>query len=248
MPGVYITFPMDCPHFKPSVPSMQEDQIKEKTDAVTAGASEANEVGVMNITMSGKTHVVGWSLIFPLKDFRLPVNALHVGIKQKVNQLFGHVVQRQMLLPLTQLSTAPMAGRRYLKLTLESRYISLSLKREDSFLVTRHKVACCIFFAVLRCLTAVFFCSRGRSLSALSSRGHRRLQMHRGSRKLVGRRSHILLVGDKGETEVRGLLFYFHDERASEHHHSSFFPCKFVCRKNHAQNHSSLLRRVPSVP
>ena len=120
MPGVYITFPMDCPRFKPSVPSMREDQINEKTDAVTAAASEANEVGVMNITMSGKTHVVGWSLIFPLKDFRLPVNALHVG-KQKVNQLFGHVVERQMLLPLTQLSTAPMAGRRYLKLTLESR-------------------------------------------------------------------------------------------------------------------------------
>ena len=118
MPGVYITFPMDCPHFKPSVPSMHEDQIKEKTDAVTAGASEVNEVGVMNITVSG--NVVGWSLIFPLKDFRLPVNALHVG-KQKVNQLFGHVVQREMLLPLTQLSTAPMAGRRYLKLTLESR-------------------------------------------------------------------------------------------------------------------------------
>ena len=48
-------------------------------------------------------------------------------------------------------------------------YISLSLKREASFLVTRPKVAYCIFififFAVPFCLTVVFFCSRGRSLS-----------------------------------------------------------------------------------
>ena len=64
---------------------------------MTAAASEVNEVGVMNITMSGET-VVYWSLIFPLRGFRLPVNALHLR-KEKANQLFGHVVHRQMLQP-----------------------------------------------------------------------------------------------------------------------------------------------------
>ena len=51
----------------------------------------------MNITMSGET-VVYWSLIFPLRGFRLLVNALHLR-KKKANQLFGHVVHRQMLQP-----------------------------------------------------------------------------------------------------------------------------------------------------
>ena len=90
------------------------------TKCVTAAASEVNEVGMMRITMSARNQVVGWSLIFTLRDFRLFKNALHYK-KQRANQLFGHVVHRQMLQPLIHLSAAPGAGRRHLKLTIESR-------------------------------------------------------------------------------------------------------------------------------
>ena len=120
MPEVHITFPMDCSRFKPSVRSMRED---EKSDAVTAAFRKVNEVRVMDLTkftMSGETRVMYWSLIFPLKGFRLHVNALRL-MKQKANQLFGHVVHRQMLQPFIHLSAAPLAERRHLKPTLESR-------------------------------------------------------------------------------------------------------------------------------
>ena len=83
MKNVHITFVMGCWQFKLSVPSMRQDQ-KGECNAVASAANEVNEVGLVNIRMSGKTQSVGWSLIFPLTGFRLPVNALQLR-KQKVN-------------------------------------------------------------------------------------------------------------------------------------------------------------------
>ena len=110
---------MANPQFKPNVTGMLDDN----QNAVLAKADQEDEVGLMKIkNSSGITPVavVGWSFIFPLKDFRKPEHNIHV--KQAIdNELFGRVVYCQMLEPMTKLSAVPIANRKNLKITLESR-------------------------------------------------------------------------------------------------------------------------------
>ena len=119
MPNVYVLFPMANPQFKPNVTGM----LAAYQNAVLARAGQEDEVGLMKIkNSSGKSPVavIGWSFIFPLKDFRKPAHSIHV--KQVIsNDMFGLVVNRKMLEPVTNLSAVPNAKRKNLKITLESR-------------------------------------------------------------------------------------------------------------------------------
>ena len=68
---------MANPQFKPNVTGMLDDN----QNAVLAKADQEDEVGLMKIkNSSGKTPVavVGWSFVFPLKDFRKPAHNIHV--------------------------------------------------------------------------------------------------------------------------------------------------------------------------
>ena len=109
----------------------------------------------MNITMSGET-VVYWSLIFPLRGFRLPVNALHLR-KEKANQLFGHVVHRQMLQP-----EQPHPIERRLhgwKMSLETR----SILNRDEFVCQFTRCCCNPMF-----ISYVTYCSLPKSFLKLN--------------------------------------------------------------------------------
>ena len=120
MPNVYALVPMANPQFKPNVTGM----LAANQNVVFARAGQEDEVGLMKIkNSSGKktpVAVIGWSFIFPLKDFGKPAHKKHV--KQAIaNELFGRVVNHQMMEPVTKLSAVPNAERKNLKITLESR-------------------------------------------------------------------------------------------------------------------------------
>ena len=114
---MFISFPMAHPQFQPSGPNIL---VGNQNNA--AKADEVNEVGMFAIKKSpGKNPAVliSWNFIFPLEDFQNPKYKLQVE-KKKANELFGHVVLRQMLESVTKLSTLPTAERANLMLTLES--------------------------------------------------------------------------------------------------------------------------------
>ena len=109
---------MDHPNFQPQIYSMLAVNRN-----IAFKADEMDEVGVINIRntsgKNGPSAVVGWSFIFPLEGFRNPVQQVHVAAIRRDNELFGRVVRRQMLEPITKLSKIPNCKRDKMKLKLE---------------------------------------------------------------------------------------------------------------------------------
>lgn len=105
--------------FQPMVPEMESfDAVTRKPKNVKTLADQLEEVGV-TLVKSLSDQVIGWSLIFPLEDFRSPKYKEHVK-KVSAYELFGRVTDRYMMKPVIKLSSANKSERAGYTITVES--------------------------------------------------------------------------------------------------------------------------------
>ncbi|EFX82383.1 hypothetical protein DAPPUDRAFT_302626 [Daphnia pulex] len=107
---VCVALPMvhPQPQFQSAVPNIPQSNSIQK-------ASKIGEVGII----FSKNTVSEWSFILPLKEFLNPKQAVHVKSESN-NQLFGRVVNLQMIESVIQLSKSKKTDRACYTLTLES--------------------------------------------------------------------------------------------------------------------------------
>ena len=118
VPRVFVLFQMTHPQFQPS--STVASMLTTNLNKTITKADELDEVGVLSIKYSsGENPAFSWSFIFPLEGFGKPTYRTQIQ-KAVANQLFGRVLHRQMMEPMTKLSTVPIAERKNVKVTLES--------------------------------------------------------------------------------------------------------------------------------
>jgi hypothetical protein len=99
------------PQFQSAVPNIPQSNGIQK-------ASKLGDVGII-FNKINKNTVSEWSFILPLKDFLKPNQAVHVKSESN-NQLFGRVVNLQMMESVIQLSKSKKTDRSCYTLTLES--------------------------------------------------------------------------------------------------------------------------------
>lgn len=105
--------------FQPVVPKMESlEAVPRKPKNVKTLADQLDEVGV-NFIKSLTDQVIGWSLVFPLEDFRSPKYEAHVK-KVSANDLFGRVTNRFMMELVIKLSSANKSERAGYTITVES--------------------------------------------------------------------------------------------------------------------------------
>jgi hypothetical protein len=105
--------------FQPVVPKMESfDAVPRKPKNVKTFSDQLDEVGV-TLVKSLSDQVIGWSLIFPLEDYRSPKYEAHVK-KVSANELFGRVTDRYMMKPVIKLSSANKSERAGYTITVES--------------------------------------------------------------------------------------------------------------------------------
>jgi hypothetical protein len=96
------------PQFQSAVPNIPQSNSIQK-------ASKLGDVGII----FNKNTVSEWSFILPLKDFLKSNQAVHVKSETN-NQLFGRVVNLQVMESVIQLSKSKKTDRSCYTLTLES--------------------------------------------------------------------------------------------------------------------------------
>ena len=107
--------------------SMEDQQFQPvTTDINNFSIEEANdygEVGItsINVSPNWNNQVTGWSFVFILEDNETFVERENLPENVSTSELFGTVINHQMLQPMIQLSRVSRAERPSYTFTLESK-------------------------------------------------------------------------------------------------------------------------------